>query len=93
VLDRLWAARAENRAAGQRLVAIAELDLMRLREVGERESWATDTHDAVVAEVAAALRISPAPASSCLDYSHALRMRLPQVGALLVAGDISYALF
>jgi len=94
VVDRMCAAsRAENRAAGQRLVAIGELDLLRLREVGERESWATDTHDAVVAEVSAALRISSALASSYLDYSRALRIRLPQVGALLVAGDISYSTF
>ncbi|KAA8967032.1 HNH endonuclease signature motif containing protein [Mycobacterium sp.] len=93
-VDRLCAAsRAENRAAGERLVAVGELDLLRLREVGERESWATDTHDAVVAEVSAALRISTALASSYLDYSRALRMRLPQVGALLVAGDISYSTF
>ena len=49
------AARAENRAAGERLAVIGELDLLRLRQVGERETWCTDTQEAVTAEVAAAL--------------------------------------
>lgn len=35
------AARAENRAAGERLAAIGELDLSCLRPVGERETWCT----------------------------------------------------
>lgn len=36
LVERMCAAtRAENRAAGQRLVAIGELDMLRLREVGE----------------------------------------------------------
>ncbi|HEY6856889.1 MAG TPA: DUF222 domain-containing protein, partial [Mycobacterium sp.] len=51
------AARAENRAAGERLAVIGELDLLRLRQVGERETWCTDTQEAVTAEVAAALGI------------------------------------
>ncbi|GKU35541.1 hypothetical protein NJB14197_39160 [Mycobacterium montefiorense] len=94
VIDRICAAsRAENRAAGARLAAIGELDLLRLRECGERESWVCDTWDAISAEVAAALNISQALASSYLNYSRALRIRLPHVGALLVAGDISYATF
>jgi hypothetical protein len=94
LMDRICAAsRAENRAAGERLVAIGELDLFRLRESGDCESWATDTWDAVSAEVAVALRISQALASSYLGYSRTMRNRLPRVGAALVAGDISYAMF
>jgi hypothetical protein len=63
------AARAENQAAGQRLAVIGELDVMRLREVGERETWCTDTQEAVTAEVAAALTITQALAASYLYYS------------------------
>jgi hypothetical protein len=35
------AARAENRAGGERLVAISELDLSRVRQVVERGTWCT----------------------------------------------------
>jgi uncharacterized protein DUF222 len=87
------ASRAENRAAGQRLAAIAELDLLRLRQVGERETWCTDTQEAVAAEVAAALRITHGLATSYLYYSRAMRTRLPQFGGLLQAGDIDYRMF
>ncbi|MBV9350732.1 MAG: HNH endonuclease [Mycobacterium sp.] len=94
LVERICAAsRSENQAAGQRLVAIGELDVLRLREVGERETWSTDTQEAVTAEVAAALRVSQALAASYFYYSRAMRMRLPRVGALLVAGDISYSVF
>jgi hypothetical protein len=94
VVDRICAAsRAENRAAGARLTAIGELDLLRLRECGERESWVSDTWDAISAEVAAALNISQALASSYLNYSRAMRNRLPRVGAALIAGDIGYSTF
>jgi hypothetical protein len=87
------ASRAENRAAGQRLAAIGELDLVWLRQVGERETWCTDTQEAVAAEVAAALRITQGLATSYLYYSRAMRTRLPQVGALLQDGDIDYRMF
>jgi hypothetical protein len=94
LVDRICAAsRAENRAAGERLAAIGELDVLRLRESGDCESWATDTWEAVSAEVAAALRISRALASSYLYYSRTMRNRLPRVGAALLAGDISYLMF
>jgi hypothetical protein len=43
------ASRAENQAAGQRLAAIGDLDLLRLRQVGERVTWCTDTQEAVTA--------------------------------------------
>ena len=39
------AVRAENRAAGQRLAVIGELDLLWLKHFGERETWGTDTHE------------------------------------------------
>src|ERR1700753_4309010 len=87
------AARAENRAAGQRLAVIAEIDLLWLRHFGERETWGTDTHDAITAEIVAALSITRGLADSYLDYARAMRLRLPRVGALLVAGDIDYRTF
>ena len=87
------AARAENRAAGERLAIIGELDLLSLRQVGERETWCTDTQEAVTAEIAAALAISQELAASHLYYARALRTRLPAVGALLRAGDIDYRTF
>jgi Domain of unknown function (DUF222) len=87
------AARAENRAAGERLAVIGELDLLRLRQVGERETWCTDTQEAVTAEVAAALGISQGLAASYLYYSRAMRTRLPGVGALLQGGEIDYRMF
>src|ERR1700727_2234475 len=87
------AARAENRASGQRLAVIGELDLLWLRRFGERETWGTDTHDAITAEIVAALGITRGLADSYLDYARAMRLRLPRVGALLVAGDIDYRTF
>jgi Domain of unknown function (DUF222) len=94
LLERIGAAaRAENRGAGERLVAIGELDLLRLRQVGERETWCTDTQEAVTAEVAAGLGISQGLAASYLYYSRAMRTRLPRVGELLRTGDIDYRTF
>jgi hypothetical protein len=86
-------ARAENRAAGQRLAVIGELDLLWLRHFGERETWGTDTHDAITDEIAAALGVTRGMADSYLDYARAMQLRLPRVGALLVAGDIDYRTF
>ncbi|BCZ23530.1 HNH endonuclease signature motif containing protein [Mycobacterium senriense] len=94
LLDRICSSsRAENQAAGERLVAIGELDMLRLRQYGERETWVTDTWDSISAEIAAALGISQALASSFLNYSRAMRNRLPKVGSALVSGDISYSTF
>ena len=87
------AARTENRAAGQRLAVIGELDVLWLRQVGERETWCTDTQEAITAEVAAALGITQGLAASYLEYSRAMRLRLPRVGELLRAGDIDYRTF
>jgi hypothetical protein len=94
MVDRLRATRrAENSAAGQLLAVIGELDALRLRLLGERETWCTDTQEAVAAEVAAAMCISQALATSYLYYARAMRTRLPPVGALLQAGDVDYRAF
>src|ERR1700730_3471283 len=93
-VERLRAAvRMENRAAGQRLAVIGELDVLWLLQVGERETWCTDTQEAITAEVAAALGITQGLAASYLEYSRAMRLRLPRVGELLRAGDIDYRTF
>ena len=78
VVERLRAAaRAENRAAGERLAVIGELDVSWLRRFGERETWCTDTQEAITAEIAAALTITQGLATSYLEYSRAMRLRLP----------------
>jgi hypothetical protein len=69
------------------------LHVLRARQHGGCEDFATDTWDAAAAEIAAALRISPALASSYVGYAQILRRDLPQVGALLIAGNLSYSLF
>ncbi|HET9874817.1 MAG TPA: HNH endonuclease signature motif containing protein, partial [Mycobacterium sp.] len=81
------------RAAGARLVAISELDLVRLRQYGEQATWCSGTEAAITVEIAAALQISRNWAESYLYYARAMRLRLPRVGALLCAGDISYGTF
>src|ERR1700744_2369445 len=93
-MERLRAAvRTENRAAGQRLAVIGELDVLWLGQVGERETWWTDPAEAITVEVAAALGITHGLAASYLEYSRAMRLRLPKVGDLLRAGDIDYRTF
>jgi Domain of unknown function (DUF222) len=87
------AARTEAQAAAARLVAIAELFVVRCRDSGECDDWAADTWDAVAAQVAAALRTSVAMASSYLRYAMALRDRLPEVGKVFLAGEIDYRSF
>lgn len=84
LVDELKAARrAENRSAGRRLAVVGEVDSCRLRQLGGRETWCTDTQEAVAAEEAAALRVGQALATSHLYYARAMRTRLPLVGALL----------
>jgi hypothetical protein len=87
------AARAESRAAAQRLVGIGEVFALRMRESGETAEWAVDATDAVCAEVAAALGIGRSLAASQLRYARALRERLPRLGQAFVAGDIDEATF
>lgn len=94
LVDRMTAAtRAESRAAGERLVAVSELDLVRLRQYGECETWSSGTQEAIAAEIAAALTISRTAAEGYLYHARTMRLRLPNIGALLCAGDISYAMF
>ncbi len=66
---------------------------LRERQYGDRPAWAADLWDAVAAELAAALRISPALASGYLRDALAMRERLPKVGQCLAAGEINYTLF
>ncbi|OMC55275.1 hypothetical protein A5747_14295 [Mycobacterium sp. IS-836] len=94
LLDRVReAGRAEARAAAERLVAVGELLVLRCRATGEHADWATDTWEAVAAQVAAALGCSVAMGHSYLRYAMALRERLPRVGELFAAGEIDYRAF
>ncbi|SRX93695.1 hypothetical protein MSP7336_01938 [Mycobacterium shimoidei] len=94
LVDRICSAtRFENRAAAAQLAAIGELFSYRLSRCAETEDWAIDTEAAVAAEVAAALRISHALASSRLRYARAMRERLPKIGEVFAAGDIDYRTF
>jgi Domain of unknown function (DUF222) len=74
LLDRVRdAGRAEAQAAADRLVAVGELFVLRCRDSGEQQDWATDTWEAVSAQVAAALQCSVAMGSSYLRYAMAMR--------------------
>ena len=88
------AARAESCAAAARLVAIGELVSLRLAEDGgASEDWTVDATDAVAIEVSVALGISRGLAASHVRYAHALRVQLPVLGRVFVAGDIDEATF
>jgi hypothetical protein len=87
------AARLENRAAAEQLVAIGQLFAYRLSQCSENEDWAIDTMEAVAAEVAAGLRISQRLAESRVHHARTLRERLPQVGEVFAAGEIDYRAF
>ncbi|HXY65092.1 MAG TPA: HNH endonuclease signature motif containing protein [Mycobacterium sp.] len=87
------AARSEAQATARRLNAIADLMGLRSRQYGDRAEWVADLWDAIAAELAAALRVSRALASSYMSDAEILRERLPKVGECLAAGDINYAMF
>jgi Domain of unknown function (DUF222) len=87
------AARTEAQATAQRLNAIADLMRLRDRQYGDREEWVADLSDAIAAELAAALRVSRALASSYMTDADIVRNRLPKVGECLAAGDINYPMF
>jgi hypothetical protein len=87
------AARAEAQATARRLNVIADLMRLRHRQHGDRADWVADTWDSIAAELAAALRISRALASSYMRDAEVLRERLPKVGECLAAGDINHAMF
>ncbi len=87
------AARTEAQTTARRLNAIADLMRLRDRQYGDRAEWAADLWDAIAAELAAALRVSRALASSYMTDAEIMRERLPKVGACLAAGDINYPMF
>lgn len=85
------AAREQNAACGRELAAIGELHARRAPEDDtERENWAIDGHENVVAEVAAALGISRGRARGRLRYAIDLRERLPRVAEVFAQGLIDF---
>jgi hypothetical protein len=87
------AGRAQNVACARELAAIGELYVRRAPEDDvERFSWVVDGHENVVAEVAAALRISRGRARGRLRHAIALRDRLPRVAEVFARGDIDFRL-
>lgn len=85
------AARAQNAQCARELAAIGELYARRApADDADRFNWAVDGHENVVAEVAAALRISRGRAAGRLRYAIALRERLPRVAEVFAAGDIDF---
>ena len=94
LLDQVCAAaRTEAQATAWRLNAIADLMALRSRQYGDRAEWVADLWDAMAAELAAALRVSRALASSYMSDAEVMRKRLPKVGQCLEVGDINYAMF
>ena len=90
-VDRMRAAsRLEARAAAERLSAIWDLYIGKVREFGESKDWAADTWDAVAAEVAAGLNVSLWLASSYVRYARVMHERVPRVGEVFAAGDIDF---
>ncbi len=84
---------AQNRACARELAAIGELYARRTPDDdSERFSWAVDGHENVVAEVAAALRVSRGRARGRLRHAIALRERLPRVAEVFARGEIDFRL-
>lgn len=81
-----WAV-AEAAAAAHRLAAIAEWADRSARQ-DEGSTWACDGWDAAAAEISAALGISHGRALSQMETGRLLRLRLPAVAALFMAGKI-----
>jgi hypothetical protein len=87
------AARAQNAECARELAAIGELYARRAPEDdADRFNWAVDGHENVVAEVAAALRVSRGRAAGRLRYAIALRERLPRVAEVFARGEIDFRL-
>jgi Domain of unknown function (DUF222) len=75
------------------LAAVGELYARRAPEDDvDRENWAIDGHENVVAEVAAALGVSRGRARGRLRYAITLRERLPRVAELFARGLIDFRL-
>ncbi|BBX45425.1 HNH endonuclease signature motif containing protein [Mycobacterium cookii] len=85
------AARRQNAMCGRELAAIGELYARRApADDVDRDNWAIDGHENVVAEVAAALGISRGRARGRLRYAIALRERLPRVAEVFARGLIDF---
>jgi hypothetical protein len=87
------AARQQNAMCGREFAAIGELYARRAPDDDvDRENWAIDGHENVVAEVAAALGISRGRARGRLRYAIALRERLPRVAEVFARGLVDFRL-
>lgn len=85
------AACRQNAMCGRQMAAIGELYARRAPEDDvDRENWAIDGHENVVAEVAAALGISRGRARGRLRYAIALRERLPRIAEVFARGLIDF---
>jgi hypothetical protein len=85
------AARRQNAMCGRELAAIGELHARHApKDDVDRQNWAIDGHENVVAEVAAALSISRGRARGRLHYAIALRERLPRVADVFARGLIDF---
>ena len=85
--------RAQNAMCARELAGIGELYARRAPvDDVERWNWAVDGHENVVAEVAAALRVSRGRAAGRLRYAIALRERLPRVAEVFARGAIDFRL-
>jgi Domain of unknown function (DUF222) len=85
------AARQQNAMCGRELAAVGELYVRRApQDDVDRENWAIDGHENVVAEVAAAMGISRGRARGRLRYAIALRERLPLVAEVFARGLIDF---
>jgi Domain of unknown function (DUF222) len=85
------AARQQNAMCARELAAVGELYARRAPEDDvDRENWAIDGHENVVAEVAAALGISRGRARGRLRYAIALREWLPRVAEVFARGLIDF---
>ena len=85
------AARDQNAACGREFAAIGELYARRAPEDDyDRENWAIDGYENLVAEIAAALSISRGRARGRLRYAIALRERLPRVAEVFAEGLIDF---
>ncbi|MGO8963339.1 HNH endonuclease signature motif containing protein [Mycobacterium sp.] len=85
------AAQWQNAICARELAAIGELYSRRAPEDDvDRENWAIDGHENVVAEIAAALHISRGRARGRLRYAIVLRERLPRVAEVFTRGLIDF---
>ncbi len=81
-------ARAEAAAAARRLSAISELVRRRCADE-DTAHWSCDAWDSAAAEVAAALKVSHGRASRQMELAESLRVQLPRIAQLFLAGAVS----